>query len=330
MERELDLRLRAERLITGFAPLPVEEAIGALADVEAIADALVVIGELEPEVSTSIVTDTVDALVVRGAPWVEPTAVDLDVRRLYDLAAGAPRPRLQRVVPAALPIADGLLTSVDLWNDRTEARVVDHEGVPQSSHHFAAIPAGDTAIDVRDGAGDVVRIDLAPGRAAAVGGSTTTIDAAEYVARLEAHARAAVTRGSSIVSLSGLRRRLAVVGEVLGAGGGVRGLDDAVATASASTAAGSALLAVVPVAARTPFGWLLSIERWTDHWRAVVADEGRALWTAEGGDGSRFGGERIAADVVRFDPALDGSVRLQRLAADGTSVDVDVDLEAGP
>lgn len=317
MEAELALRLRAEALIAGFGDLGIEESMGALADVEAVAAALAATGAMGVDAAGALVVDTVDALVVRGASWVEPTAVDLDVRRLYDLAAGVPRPRLRRVVP----VASGALASVDLWDDRAEVRVA---GGP--SLHLEAVPAGDRRLELRDEAGAVVTVELDAGRAASEGGSVGRVDAGEYLSRVEVHAVSATRRDPSVDSINAQRHRLVAVAETLDDDGGVVARFDEAASGLVDEWS-SRLVEVVPVAVRATFGWVLSVERWSGHWRAIVIADGRALWTAIGGRGERFGGDIIDADVVRFDPALPedwSSVTLQRLAADGTSIDVEV------
>ena len=317
MDAELALRLRAESLIATFGDLGVEEAMGRLADVEAIAGALAATGALDATAAAALVADTVDALVVRGAAWVEPKAVDLDVTRLYDLAAGAPRPRLRRVVPVAV----GSLTSVDLWEDRAEARLAGGGSI-----HLAAVPAGDRRLELRDGGGEAVSVDLTRGRAASDGGTARRIGTTDYLSRLEAHAVAAAQRDPSVETLNSGRRRLVAVGEALGDPAAAGRFDARVAALSAPSPAPS-FVEVVPVAIRTPFGWVLSLERWTDHWRAVVVADGAALWTAVDDGGVVYGGDLVGAGVVGFDPALREtwtSVTLQRLGPDGTSVEVEV------
>ena len=317
MQAELALRLRAEALIAGFRELDVHEAIGALADIEAAAAALAGTGALGPDVAESLVADTVDALVVRGASWVEPTAVDLDVRRLYDLVAGVARPRLRRVVPVG---GGGPLTSVDLWDDRAEVRVA---GGP--SLHLDGVAPGERTLELRDERGDVVTVDLSGGRGATDGGTVVEVHAAEHLARLEAHAVSVVCRDGSVETLNAQRRRLAAVGEVLGDDGAVARFDDAVAAVEPPSR--STVLEVVPVAVRAALGWVLAVERWSDHWRMTAIVEGRGMWSAVDDAGNRYGGDPIDVDVVRFDPALPEAwrtVTVQFAAGDGRSIEVEV------
>lgn len=304
-------------MIAGFVDLGIEAAMAALADVEAGASALAAVGEMEADAAAALVADTVDALVVRGASWVEPKAVDLDVRRLYDLAAGVPRARLRRVVG----VGTGGITSVDLWDDRAEARTAG------PSIHIDPIAADESQLELRDGYGGTVDIDLSSGRAATDGGSTGRVDGrADYLGRLLRHAVAAARRDPSVDQLNAQRRRIVVVTELLDAPPGlVEHFDDEVAVVAAGGQ--PQLLEVTPVAVRAPYGWVLSIESWSDHWRVIVRDDGHALWTAVADDGTGFGGDVLDGDVLRFDPALPPawtSVTLSRLAPDGTVVDVEV------
>ena len=319
MDPELALRLRVEALIAGFADLGIEEAMTALAEVEAVASALAATRVMDADDAFDLVADTVDALVVRGASWVEAAAVDLDVRRLYDLAAGAPRPRLRRVVA----VATGALASVDLWDDRAEVRTAGGPSV-----HLDAVAPGDHRLDLRDEGGGVVSIDLSAGRVATEGGETGMVDAAEYVRRLEVHAASAARRDPSVEHLNSLRRRLGAVAATLGIEGAVERFDAAVVEVPDGPAP-PALLDVVPVAVRIEGGWVLSVERWTDHWRAVTVTEAPGLWTAVDDRGGTYGGEPVGADVIRFDPPLDDrcrAVTVQRLGRDGTSIEVAVEV----
>ena len=332
---ELALRLRVEALIEGAASLRVEEAMAALADVESVAAALAATGAIAPEDASTLVAAAVDALVVRGAAWVEPAAADLDVRRLYDVAAGAPRPQLRAVVGAGVPTAAGLVTTIDLWADRAEARLAGPGGVVLPSLHLDAVGPGEDRLVLRDDdAGEVV-VELTSARATSEGGTVRPgpVDAATYLARLEAHAAAVAGRESSPDTLNGLRRRLVAVGGALGDEGAASRFDAAVGARPAGED-GSTLVEVVPVAVRTPWGWLLAVERWTDHWRVVAPADGSrpagSLWSAADDAGATtYGGEALddLGEVLRFDPPLPPTwswATLSRLESDGTVVDVDV------
>ena len=319
---ERALRLRAEELITGFSDIGVERAIEALDDLETAAAAVAGSGVLDAELSSSIVADTVDALVVRGASFVEAAALDLDVRRLYDLAAGAPRPRLRRVVP----VASGGVTSVDLWEDHAEVRSVGLDGVVQPALHLDAIAEDDRTLELDDGAGGVLSVDLTVGRPAADGGAVRSLDGrAEYLARIFRIAVAAARRDPSVEQLNRQRRRLGVAAEILAAPSLVEQFDVSVAATDERRPA--ALVGVVPVAVHAPFGWVLSVESWSDHWRAVVRLDAPGMWTAVDGDGTGYGGIALADEVIRFDPPLPpswSSVTLECLRGDGTSAEVEV------
>ncbi len=100
--------------------------------------------------------------------------------------------------------------------------------------------------------------------------------------------------------------------------------DDALASA--------ALLEVVPIAIRFDGGWLLSVEHWSDHWRAVVVAEPEELvedgwWTAvDPTDGRRFASCPLDAEVLRFAPALapDWSVLVFERHGAGEVLEVEV------
>lgn len=292
--------------------------MGRLADLEAVASALAATGAVDAERARRLVADTADALAVRGATWLEPSAVDLDVRRLYALAAGTPRPRLQGVVAVAL----GAITSIDLWEDRAEARTVGER------LHLDPVGAGDQWLELADEGGGTVTVDLSARRATWRGGRERHVDVAGYLRALELVAVSAARRDPSVEGLNAARRRLAAVGSALGDPSGVARFDAAISEAERPTPSPE-LVEVVPVACRTPFGWVLSVESWTDHWRAlVITERGRGLWIARDDAGAEFGGDVLDGDVVRFDPALSPtwrSVTLSLVGPDGIVVDVDVD-----
>ena len=189
------------------------------------------------------------------------------------------------------------------------------------------MPADDRSLELRDGGGGTVTVDLSRGRAATEGGVTRRIDADEYLRRVETHAASAARRDPSVETLNQLRGRLAAVAEALGGGDDVVTRFDAAVASIEEAAVSSALVDVVPVAVHSPAGWVLSLERWTDHWRLVAIADGPALWTAVDDRGVRYGGDRLDADVVRFDPPLAerfGVLTLEWLGRDGTSVEVEV------
>jgi hypothetical protein len=253
---------------------------------------------------------------------VEATAADLDVRRLYDLAAGAARPRLQRVVA----VAAGAVTSVDLWDDRAEARVVGPDGEVRPSLHLDAVPLDDRSLSFRDEGGATMEVDLTRGRPASEGGTSRRIDGAEHLTAVERHAVGAARRDPSAETLNRLRRRVVVVGETLGDPSAASRFDAAVDGLEPPSVVPAVLLEVLPIAVRAPFGWLLSVERWSDHWRVVTRGAG-GIWTAVDDTGAAYGGDVVGPDVVRFDPALPSTwswSTLTLVQPDGMAVDVHV------
>ena len=324
---ELALRLRVEELIAAGSDLGAEEAVARVLEVGAVATALGAVGMMDLDAAVFLIADTIDALVVRGAPSVEPLDLDLGIQRLHDVAAGAARPRLRRVVP----VAAGGVCSLELWDDVAEVRVVGAAGEVLPSVYLDAVSPREERLEITDADGEVLGIDLSRGRVASDGGTQRQVDTAGY---LEAHLRYAVgvaRANPTEHTLNLLRRLVGAVAAELG-GGDVEGHDacaafDAAVAADATPSSSPVRVEVVPVALRTPVGWLLSIERWSDHWRAVVRAEGRGWWTATDDRGSGYGGHVLSGEVLRFDPALPttwSSLTISHLGPDGTVVDVDV------
>jgi hypothetical protein len=304
-EAERLLRERAEDLIAVGNELPIAEAVAALVDLESAALALAGAGLVDHTVALAVVVAAVDALAVRGAAWVEPASLDLDVAALHRAVSAAPRTRLLRVVPVGATVGASTVTSLELWDDRAEARVVGHDGSVLSSHHLDAVGPDERFLSVSDGR-DLVGVDPRGGVAAApIEESAVEVDGAVYLDRLSWHA-AAAAQTVDIAELNARRRQLTVVADVLGASSDVvRGFDDAVGGSTRSESA--ALREVVALARRWSGGWLASIESWSDHWRLVaIVDVGSvgAFWTALDPAGTTYGGVAIAVDVVRFEPAL--------------------------
>ena len=312
---ERRLRLRAEDVIALAAPAPVADVAAELDAFAAAASALEAAGVLPADRSPALVSEVVDALVVRGASaWLSPTVPVLDVTRLYDATAGAQGPLLRRVVPVAAPLDGGTVTSVELWSDRAVARVVDADGAVGASHVVGAAGVDDRRVELRGASGGVVAVDLAGGRAAREDPGVVVAGAAGRTVEallLQAVAQARADRSED--GLNGARSRLAAAVDALAAGGGdgdgVLGRFDAAVADLVAPSAAPFLLDVVPVARRFFGGWLLSVEVWSDHWRAVVVPEGGSVpgrwgWTAVDGDGRRFGAVALDDEVLRLDPAL--------------------------
>jgi hypothetical protein len=182
----------------------------------------------------------------------------------------------------------------------------------------------DRRLDLRDARGGVVAGELAGGRAAREApGEVTPSSAARH---LDAVVRTEIESARLDPSPSGLnaaRRRVAAAADVLDGGGAestLAAFDAAVGTLEPVHAV-PVLLEVVPVAQRFFGGWLLSVEAWADHWRAVVVREDGAparRWTASDGDGLPYAAAPIDADVLRFSPGLPlawTSLRLEGHAA---------------
>jgi hypothetical protein len=324
---ERRLRLAAEALIADAASMAPDEALAALADVESGALALAGAGVLDGGVAMDLVVAVVDALAVRGVAWLEPVAADLDLARLHE-AVGSSRPELRTVVGVGATLGtSGVVTSVSVWDDRTEARMVSLvDGAPDETLTIDAVAPGERRLDVRDGWGAMVGVDLARGVAGSAGEvSAVALDAASFLDGLaDWVAGAAHRQAADVDALNRLRRRLVAAADALGvdAADRVARFDELVAgLAAPSWTAGH--VEVVPLALRAGDRWLLAVERWDDHWRLELAGPtGRGRWAAATEDGLRFGGDVLAAGVVRFDPALpaDWSALDVRWTPDGAAV----------
>ena len=316
---ELDLRLRAEELVALAAFGPVVEVMAELEAFEAAAAALESSGLLPPERSTALVGEVVDALVVRGAGWLAAVVPALDVARLYEVAAGGRQPLLRRVVPVVATLGSGTVTTVELWSDRAVARVVGQDGAILASHVVGAAGVDDRRLELRDPSGAAVGVDLTSGRVARE--APGVVEASS----VERHLEAVVTReiGSArrdpaVDELNRARTRLLAAARAIAperAGDLAQRFDRAVA-GMAGVISAPFLLEVVPVAQRFFGGWLLSVEVWSDHWRAVILEEDPTAlrwWTAVDDQGDGYGGAPLDVDVVRFDGPLPLAWRTLRL-----------------
>lgn len=308
---ELRLRWRAEDLVALAAHAPAPDVAAELDAFEAAAMALEAVGGVPAERSLALVGEVVDALVVRGASsWLAPTVPVLDITRLYDATAGARGPQLRRVVPVAASLDHGTVTSVELWSDRAVARLVGPDGSVAPSHVVGSAGVDDRRLDLRDASGGAIAVDLTGGRAQREApGIVVSTSVDRYLDGVLAREAAGARRDPSVEGLNAARARLGAVVDVLDPERTAEVLaryDSSVAAASAGGAA-PFLLDVLPVAERFFGGWLLSVEVWSDHWRAVVVPEevgARWAWSAFDGDGRRFGGTHLDDDVLRFDPVL--------------------------
>jgi len=328
---ELELRLRAEELVALAAFGPVAEVMAELDAFEAAASALEGCGILPPERSTALVSDVVDALVVRGAAWLAPVVPVLDVTRLYDTAAGGRQPLLRRVVPVMSTLGPATVTSVELWSDRAVARMVAR-GAIAPSHVVGAAGVDDRRLELRDASGAAVGVDLTLGRAARESPGEMVAPAVhDHLAAVLTVAVAEVRRDLSVDQLNRQRARLAAAAHAVAPGDADAWLVrfDAHVAGLEATVSPPFLLEVVPVAQRFFGGWLLSIELWSDHWRAVVVEEDPTAlrwWTAGDDRGDAYGAGFLDSDVLRFDPALPlgwTALRLERhVGADVLAIEV--------
>lgn len=317
------LRLRAEEVVALAAFGPPVEVMAELASFETTAGALCGAGVLPPERSTGLVAEVVDALVVRGASWLTPAVPALDPTRLYDASAGGHGPRLRRVVAVGARLDHGTITSVELWSDRAVARLVGRGGAVLPSYVVGAAGVDDRRLDLRDSAGGTVGVDLGGGRPVRESpGRVEGSSVDRHLDAVEALAIATVHRDPSLDALNAARVRLDTAAQALDPDGTAERLDrfDA-AVAEAPAGAGEPELAeVIPVAVRFFGGWLLSIERWSDHWRAIIVPEDAsetAEWTAVDGDGHAYGSWPLDGEQLRFDPPMPASwseLRLERHA----------------
>lgn len=316
---ELDLRLRAEELVALAAFGPVAEVMAELDGLEAAAAALEASGLLPSDRSIAIVGEVVDALVVRGATWLAPVVPDLDVARLYDVAAGGRQPLLRRVVPVVATIGAGTVTTVELWSDRAAARVVGRDGTILPSHVVGAAGVDDRRLELRDPSGAAIGVDLTSGRIAREAPGVVEPSSVErHLDAVVTQAIGDVRRDPSIDQLNRSRARVTAAAQAIApdrAEASAQRFDRVVEGLHQSPVA-PFLLEVVPVAQRFFGGWLLSIETWSDHWRAVILEEdpvARRWWTAVDDRGDGYGGASIDVDVVRFDGALPMAWRTLRL-----------------
>ena len=283
---------------------------GALDALEAAALAAVRAGVVPAPTGVALVADVVDALVVRGAGWLMPMMPDLDVARLYEAASGGRTPTLSRVVPVATSLDHGTITSVELWSDRMVARVVGPGGAIRPSHVVGAAASDDRRLDLRDSSGGVVTVGLSGGRPARE--SPGEVVAATVDGHLEGLVLVELARawGSSIDELNAARRRVVAAVATLEGPARIVASFDAGAGSLAAAAVAPSLVEVTALAQRFFGGWLLSIEEWNDHWRAVVVAEPgpvrapEPVWTALDDAGTRYGAAALDGEVLRFHPAL--------------------------
>ncbi len=308
-EAEYRLRLHAESVTSAVGHEPVLDTVRRMDGFEAAVLALVGIGALSSDAGTALVSDVVDALVVRGASWLVPTRPQLDPTRLYAAAAGDGRPVLHAVVSVDAALGGVRVTSAELWSDRTVARVVGVDGSVAPSLLVGATGVDDRRLEIRDASGASVTVELDDGvRATEVVPVTTETSPSRYIDAVVVTEVAAARRDPAHVdTINGSRCRVQAVADVLALDGTALDRFDRYIGELVKPAGVSSLLEVVAVAQHFPGGWWVSMERWTDHWRAVVVFEVPApppRWTAVDGEGVQYGGQPLTTDVVRFEPSL--------------------------
>lgn len=318
---ESRLRSMAEDVVV-TATAPVHEAMEALEELSDAAAALVGTGSVESDVADGIVSETIDALVVRGAEWIAPAVPDLDVEVLVAAARTGPTPELWRIVPSARAGA-GEVASVELWSDRCVVRFFGGAGGagmggPAPARELPPVERNQRHLEVQWETLERTEVALDGGRdAGQVEVNEHRIEPSAYLRRLASHLAATAIVETSLDGIEALRRRLAVSARIL----------DEPPTSSSSLLAAfdRTVTGVVPewsvpeeaiaIAARGAGLSLLSVERWSDHWRLFLSGaprgEGR-FWTAEvdssdGGDS--YGGVWVGDDRIDFFPALPPSWR---------------------
>lgn len=311
---ERRLRWLAEAVVTG-ATGPALEGMAAFEELDEAAAALIGCGLISPGIADGIVSETVDALVVRGVEWLAPALPDLDVHSLVAASTEVDRPELRRVAVSS-HVRTGGVASVELWSDRTIVRFFDPRDAsdadddgPGRWRELPAIAPGQRRLEVQWESFERTGISLEDGHdAVVVDAGGRSIDPAGYLERLSHHLGATALVERSLERVERLRRRLSVSASVLTEGPAIlpsllEAFDGEVADVVLE---GGVPEEAIAVAIRSGDLSLLSIERWSDHWRLFVSEgpAGRgAFWTAVV-DGATFGGVFAGTDRIDFRPAL--------------------------
>jgi hypothetical protein len=277
-----------------------------------MARSLVGIGLLDPHAAQSALVEVEDALLVRGASWVDATVPDMpDLTALHEAAAGGGRASLVRVLPVGTTLrgtdhAERTVASVEIWTDRAVVRHADEVGAPGWWEFTPPPDATEQALVVQVAPGRTARVELAGAaelRTLAV--RRGPVDPGTYLDRL------ALPRvGGDGRRLRATRRAFADLGLIQeGAGAGASDEFDGDMRFGVSGER-PVLVAVEPIAGRVDGrpGYLASVELWSDHWRLVAPGASAAsiaVWSAVDDRGRRYGGVPIASGVIRFDPALE-------------------------
>lgn len=312
---ERRLRSLAESVVA-TATAPVHEGMEALEGLSDAAAALVGAGSLGWAAAEEIVSETIDALVVRGADWIAPAVPELDAGCLVTAGTAGASSELNKVVASARASA-GEVASVELWSDRCIVRFFDSAGparmgAPAPLRELPAIDGDLRDLEVQWETFEHTQMSLESGRSTEeVEARGHPIDPSEYLRRLAIHLAATALVETSLEEVDALRRRLAVSARIL---------DQGASTASLLAAFDRTVTDVMPewsepeeaVAVGLSAGGLsfVSLERWSDHWRVFVSggpDRARGrFWTAEA-YGASYGGLFVGDDRIDFFPALPGS-----------------------
>lgn len=316
MDREAlaERRLRSlAETVVAIATAPVQQGMEALEGLVDAAAALVGAGSLGWPIADGLVSETIDALVVRGAEWIAPAVPDLDAESLVVAGTTGPSPELNKVVASAQASA-GEVATVELWSDRCMVRFFDsagnaRAGAPAPLRELPAIGGDQRHLEVQWETLEHTQLSLEGGRnAEPVEANGHPIEPSEYLRRLARHLAATALVETSLEEVDALRRRLAVSALILGqtpsAPSLLAAFDRTVTDAIPEWSEPEEAMAVALHAGGLS---LLSLERWSDHWRVFVSGgpdrtQGR-FWTAAV-DGASYGGVFVGDDRIDFFPAL--------------------------
>jgi hypothetical protein len=308
VEPEVYLRLRAEELIAD-ANRPAYELLEGLGAFSETAHALVGAGLLAADVAQRVTIETADALVVRGATWIDPSLPELPSdEQLHAAVAGPGDQTLRQVVPigTTLETSEGdrrTVTTMEVWADSGIVRYADEVG---GAGAFTFMPPPDNSeqsLVMQISPGRSVSIDFA--RGAPVRDASVRTGPANPALYLERLSWAAAAAGDEAPMLAAARTFADL------------GYHDLAPTPLPLDPAPAwneeRLVTVVPLALRLPAGYAASLELWINHWRLQLPGVGvgaGAVWSATDDDGGRYGGSALVLGTVRFRPAAPEGSRL--------------------
>lgn len=318
---ERRLRLRAEAVVA-LATAPPVEIAEAIEELNCAADAVAGAGLVPVEVTGGIVAETIDALYIRGVEWLEPTWPELDPAQLPSMFESAAPAVLEHVLVDA---GEGAYSSCfEFWSDHAVVRRARPDGRPDDLRRLP-VPqqVGQQLLGVGWSDGDDSEFDVSQAVATSeLSGLEREIGPLGYFEHLVLRVLALATLDIDVDAINSLRSRLQVSAEALVL------LDadleaalsafDAAVSASEHTrltldalSTESAPIETVPLGLRIDVGWLVALQRWSDHWcLAITTDEpGKsAFWAATCGE-VRAAGIPVGPGLVRFDPALSPTCR---------------------